>query len=155
MDHPMHESVKLMRKELAQISASINMIHTMFPKGAMYGFVAAIMIVSDYHKQVTTLGDTWRFASPAQIPNYGPKIDWRHSEVANSSMEVAHKELQNKYKAYLGVENVVKAKILSSYDPTWLATLEDDILDFTHVTASEMLQHIEGGCLKTTNTEKK
>ena len=35
-----------------------------------------------------------------------------------------------------------KEKILQAYDRLWLEEIEDDVLDLTHKTAKEMLEHL-------------
>ena len=48
----------------------------------------------------------------------------------------------------------MKARILAAYDPAWLATLEDNVLDFIHITSFDILEYIKEEFLKLTNTEK-
>ena len=42
-----------------------------------------------------------------------------------------------------------------AYDPACLAASEENVLNFTHLMAFEMLQHIKDKFLNITNTEKK
>ena len=49
----------------------------------------------------------------------------------------------------------MNAKTLASYDPAWLAALEEVILDFTHVLEFKMLKYLEENFPSITNTEKK
>ena len=60
------------RKGLAQISASIKTTHVLFPEGAGYMFVVAIMLAYEYRKRVTTLNDTQEFSAPENPPKYNP-----------------------------------------------------------------------------------
>ena len=49
----------------------------------------------------------------------------------------------------------MKLLIAKAYDRCWLEEIEDDILEFTIVSAMEMLAHIKTQCLKMTNRYKK
>ena len=55
----------------------------------------------------------------------------------------------------LGVEDAMKDLIVKAYKSCWLEEIEDDILEFTVVSAMEMLNHLDTQCLKVTNREKK
>ena len=48
-----------------------------------------------------------------------------------------------------------KEKILKDYDRSWIKESKDKIIDLSHNTAKEMLDHLKNKCLSLTNTEKK
>ena len=45
-----------------------------------------------------------------------------------------------------------KGKIFKAYNRSWLEEIEEKVLDFTHKTAKEMLNHINKQCLPLKNT---
>ena len=45
----------------------------------------------------------------------------------------------------------MKYLILAVYDACWLEEIKDDVLDFTHKTAKEMLADLLTQCMKLTN----
>ena len=49
----------------------------------------------------------------------------------------------------------MKHLIIIAYDACWLEEIEDDVLNFTHNTAKEMLAHLLTQCMKLTNREKR
>ena len=58
---PTHASVELTRKELAKKANTIKTRYEPFPEGTRYGIAAAIMLLVDYRKRVTTLDAVWTF----------------------------------------------------------------------------------------------
>ena len=59
------------------------------------------------------------------------------------------------HEVYLGVEYAMEHLILTAYDVCWLEEIKDDVLDFTHKTAREILAHLLTQCMKLTNSEKR
>ena len=55
------------------------------------------------------------------------------------------------HEIYLGVEDAMKHLIITSYNACLLEEIKDDVLDFTHKTAKEMLEHLLTQCMKLTN----
>ena len=49
----------------------------------------------------------------------------------------------------------MKHLILTAYDAFWLEEIEDDIHNFAHNTAKEMMAHLLTQCMKLTNCEKR
>ena len=49
----------------------------------------------------------------------------------------------------------MKHLILTSYDTFWLDKIEEDVLNFTHKTAKEIMAHLLIQCMKITNREKR
>ena len=90
MERPMHESVKLLRKELAQISALINTTHVFFRKEERH-----IRGINYACVQVPQNSDnTQRYMEifcTRNSPNYDPTIGARHSEFNNSRIKATHK----------------------------------------------------------------
>ena len=70
-------------------------------------------------------------------------------------MEAAWTTKRKDHKIYLGVEDGMKNLIVKAYESCWLKEIEDDILEFTVVSAMEMLDHLDTQCLKVTNRDKK
>ena len=46
-------------------------------------------------------------------------------------------------------------KILEAYNRSWIEGIKDKVLEFTHKSAKEILNHLKNKCLALTNTEKK
>ena len=62
------------RNELAKIESYIKTTHTAFPKGAKFGYVAAIMTAVEYRKRVYALDSAWTFTKPTKTSTYYPSI---------------------------------------------------------------------------------
>ena len=58
------------------------------------------------------------------------------------------------HEVYLGVEYAMKHLIFTAYNACWLEKIEDDVLDFTHKTAKEIVAHLLTQCMSLTNREK-
>ena len=70
-------------------------------------------------------------------------------------MEAAWTAKKKYHEIFLGVKDAMKLLIAKAYDRCWLEETEDEILEFTIVSAMEMLAHIKTQCLKMTNRYKK
>ena len=64
VEHPMHASVKKMRKELAEDTTAIKTRYDTFPMGLRFGYAAAIMLTEDYKARVPNLAVDWEFEPP-------------------------------------------------------------------------------------------
>ena len=51
-------------------------------------------------------------------------------------------------------ETVFKTKLEAAFNSSYFDTLRDDLLGFTHVCVSEMLDHLCGQCLELTDVKK-
>ena len=70
-------------------------------------------------------------------------------------MESAWTTKRKYHEIYLGVKDAMKNLILKAYETCWLEEIEDDILEFTVVSAMEMLDRLNTQCLKVKNCDKK
>lgn len=157
---PTHASVANSRKELTKKAAAIKTRYESFPLGTRFGYAAAIMLSADYIEKVNkvssgTIPDTWTFTPPMQPDPYDPDITRNTAEKDIPKMEAAWTSKKKDHEIFLGVEDAMKILIAKAYDRCWLEEIEDDILEFTVVSAMEMLKHIESQCLKMTNRDKK
>ena len=58
-------------------------------------------------------------------------------------MEAAWRTKRKDHEIYLGVKYSMKNLILKAYETCWLKEIEDNILEFTVVSAMEMLDHLD------------
>ena len=91
------------RNELAKIESYIKTTHTAFPKGAKFGYVAAIMTSSEYWKQVALMDTTWAFTKTTNPATYNPSIKTLTAEATKSHKEVSWQLMRDKQKFYLGI----------------------------------------------------
>ena len=97
------------------------------------------MLGADYRKRVTTLDVVWTF-QVLNIPvTYDPIIDGRTSETNKAKREADWEVHQEGHEVYLGVEDAIKHLTITAYDACWLEEIKDNVLNFTHKTAKEML----------------
>ena len=57
-------------------------------------------------------------------------------------MEAVWDTCREEHEVYLGVEYAMKKLIINAYDLCWIEETKDEILDFTHKTAFDMLKHL-------------
>ena len=50
---------------------------------------------------------------------------------------------QDEHKVYLGIKDVWRGEILEAYNRSWLDEIKDEVIDFTHKLAKDMLDHIK------------
>ena len=118
------------------------------------------MLPADYIEKVNkittgTLRDDWTFTAPLQPDPYDPAITRSTPNTDIPKMEVAWTSIKKDHEIFLGVEDAMKLLIAKAYDRCWLEEIEDDILEFTVISAMEILEHIETKCLKMKNRDKK
>lgn len=157
---PTHASVATSRKELTKKAAAIKARYESFPLGTRFGYAAAIMLPAYYIEKVNkiaaaTLLDTWTFAIPMQPDPYDPAINRNTPDKDIPKIEAAWTAKRRDHEIFLGVEDAMKILIAKAFDSCWLEEIECDMLEFTVVSAMEMLTHIESQCLKMTNRDKK
>ena len=70
-------------------------------------------------------------------------------------MEAAWTTKIKDHEIYLRVEDAMKNLIFKGYESCWIEKIKEDILEFTVVSAMEMLDHLDTQCLKVTNRNKK
>ena len=49
----------------------------------------------------------------------------------------------------------MKHLIITAYDACWLKEIKDDVLNFTHKTAKEIMAHLLTQCMKLANPEER
>ena len=101
------------------------------------------------------IADTWTFKPPIQPEQYDPTINCVTPDKDIPIMEGAWRTERKDHEIYLGVEDAMKNLVVKAYESCGLEEIEDDILDFTVVSAMEMLDHLNTQCLKVTNHDKK
>ena len=98
------------------------------------------MLTADYIEKVKKtdpleIDDTWIFKAPIQPEPYNPAIDRVTPDKDIPKMETAWTTKRKYHEIYLGVEDAMKNLIVKAYETCWLEEIEDDILEFTVVSA--------------------
>ena len=101
------------------------------------------------------ISDTCTFKPPIQPEPYDPSIDRVTPDKDIPKMEAAWTTQRKDHEIYLGVEDAMKNLIVKAYESCWLEEIENNILEFTVVSAIEMIDHLDSQCLKVTNRDKK
>ena len=112
------------------------------------------MLSKYYMAHVSGLRTDWKFVAPKLPETYNPAIR-PQSPVAGARMEATWDTRREEHKFYLGVEDAMKLLIINAYALFWIEEIEDNVLDFTHMSAFEILEHLLTQCLKLTNREKR
>ena len=69
-------------------------------------------------------------------------------------LETKLREQIVKWDKFEAHETVFKNKLEAAFDSMYFGALHDELLGFTHVCVSEMLDHLRGQCLEMTDVEK-
>ena len=69
-------------------------------------------------------------------------------------MEAEWDTHQEEHEVYFGVEDATKKLTSNAYDLCWLEEIEDNVLDFTHKPAFQIMNHLLSQCINLTNREK-
>ena len=89
------------------------------------------------------------------IPGTYPIIDGCTSRNNKKIKEADWEVHREGHEVYLEVEDAMKHLILTAYNACWLEEIKDDVLDFTHKKAKDMLEHSLTQCMKLINREKR
>ena len=161
LGRPTRQAVKHTRREIGIIYAAAKTTHTDFLLGSRYGYAIAILTSKQFinaYNRVCGVGDEledeWEFEIPVRPTTTDPSIDDdtsdadRRRKVAEWSEQIAQWE---RFDAY---EHVFKMKLEAAYDSQYFEVLRDDLLGYTHVCVTEMLDHLLEQCLALTDVEK-
>ena len=158
---PTLKSVKLTRREIGKIYAATKTTHPDFPLGTRFGFAAAIItpkqFINAFNKVCEVddeLEDDWEFDIPPQPEATDPELENAADEAEERRMSAKWKQVIAHWDKFDAHEHVFKQKLEEVYDPQYFDGLRDDLLGFTHVCVSEMLDHLKDQCLQLTDVEK-
>ena len=161
LGRPTRKACKQTRKELGIIYAAAKTTSADFPLGSRFGYAAAILTSKQYiniYNQVCEVGDEfeddWEFEIPVRPATTDPDIDDNTGDADRRRMVAEWKEYVAQWERFDAYEHVFKTKLIQAYDSQYFETLRDDLLGFTHVCVSEMIDHLLQQCLPLTDIEK-
>ena len=158
---PTRKAVKLVRKELGMLYAAAKTTHEDFLMGERFGYAAAVLTSNQFttaYNRVCQVGDElddqWEFIIPQQPSVTDPDIDDTTTDADRRRMTAEWRAFVDQWERFDGYEYVFKVKLEASFDGQYFATLRDDLLGYTHVCVSEMLDHLMDQCIALTDVEK-
>ena len=161
LGRPTHNAIKKARKELGIIYAAAKTTHEDFELGSRFGYAAAILTSRQFRtmfNEVCQVGDElavdWEFAIPTRPATTDPSIDETTGDNERRRKVALWNEQIAQYERFDAYEHVFKEKLEGVFDEKYFITFKNDLLGFTHVCVSEMLDHLTTQCLTITDTEK-
>ena len=158
---PTRKAVKLTRKELGIHYAAAKTTHEDFLMGDRFGLAPAVITSKQFitaYNQVCAVGDEldpdWEFIIPTQPKTTDPTIDHNTSDTDRRRMVAEWKEHVEQWNRFDAYEQVFKSTVEAAYDSQYFDTLKDDLLGYTHVCVSEMLDHLLTQARAMTDVEK-
>ncbi len=158
LGRPTYNAIKQARKDLGMIYAAAKTTHEDFQLGDCFGYAAAILTSRQFRamfNDICEVGDEldedWEFDIPQRPTTTDPSINdtttdnERRRKVALWNEQIAQWTRSDAH------EYVFKGKLKSAFDSKYFVTLKNDLLGFTHVCVSEMLDHLTTQCLKITD----
>ena len=161
LGRPTRNAVKKTRKELGIIYAAAKTTHEDFQMGNRFGYAAAVLSSSQFITAFNAvcavgdeLADNWEFLIPQRPQITNPDIDENTTDTERRQMVAEWKEYVEQWERFDAYEMVFKEKVEAAFDSQYFVTLCDDLLGYTQVCVSEMLDHLVEQCLEITDTEK-
>lgn len=161
LGRPTRQAVKDTRLELSIIYAASKTVHAEFLLGSRYGFASAILTSKQfinahnrYCEDGDELDDDWDFEIPTRPATTDPAINNTTTDADRRRMTAEWTEQHQEWERFDAYEHVFKEKLEGAYDSQYFDVLKDNILGFTHVCVSEMLDHLHSNCLALTDVEK-
>ena len=158
---PTRQAVKQTRRELGIIYAAAKTNHAEFQMGQRFGYAAAILtskqFIASYNRVCAVddeLNEDWEFLIPQPPATTNPDIIDTTTDTMRRKMVAEWNEQVKQYERFDAYEHVFKEKLEAAYDSQYFDTLKDDLLGFTHVCVSEMLDHLTQQSLALTDVEK-
>ena len=99
------------------------------------------------------LPDDWELLIPQRPAPTNPDIDEDTNDADRRRLTAEWKEYVAEWERFDAYEYAFKQKLVSAYDSQYFETLRDDLLGFTHVCVSEMLDHLNDQCIVLTEVE--
>ena len=161
LGRPTRQAVKHTRRELGIIYAAAKTSHADFPLGSRFGFAAAILTSKSFINAFNLvcerddeLADDWEFEIPERPSATDPSITDDTSDTYRRKKVAEWAEHTKQWERFDAYEHVFKNKLEGAFDSQYFDTLRDDLLGYTHVCVSEMLDHLLTQCLALTDVEK-
>ena len=161
LGRPTFNAIKQARKELGMIYAAAKTTHEDFQLGDRFGYAAAILTSRQFRamfNDVCEVGDEldedWEFDIPQRPTTTDPSIDDTTTDNDRRRKVALWNEQIAQWMRFDAYEYVFKKKLEAAFDAKYFVTFKNDLLGFTHVCVSEMLDHLATQCLTITDTEK-
>ena len=161
LGRPTRNAIKKTRKELGIIYAAAKTTHEDFLMGNRFGYAVAILSSRQFitaYNACCAVGDEllndWEFLIPQRPHTTNAAINATTSDTDRRRMVAEWREHVEQWERFDAYEHVFKDKVEAAYDSQYFLTLSDDLLGYTHVCVSEMLDHLLDQCLEITDTEK-
>ena len=161
LGRPTRNAIKKTRKELGILYAAAKTTHKDFAMGFRFGYAAAILTSRQFIKVFNSvcddgdeLDDDWEFMVPQRPTTTNPAIVETTTDTDRRKKVAEWTQHVEQYERFDAYETVFKEKLEAAFDSHYFQTLYDDLLGYTHVCVSEMLDHLLDQCLAITDTEK-
>ena len=161
LGRPTRQAVKDTRRELGIIYAAAKTTHPDFLMGSRFGYAIAILTSKQFinaHNRICDggdeLDDDWEFEIPTRPTTTDPSIIQGTNDADRRKKVAEWNELLVQWERFDAYEHVFKNKLEGAYDKQYFTVLRDDLLGYTHICVSEMLDHLLEQSLALTDVEK-
>ena len=159
---PTLQNVNKTRNEITTAYTQSKTKHPSFPSGERFGFASAIMKPTRFitlHNDALSadkepLDEAWEFEYSSLPPTYDSTITGQMLDATGRRKEEERKALLERWETFNAYKLAYKTKLAAAYDDPYWATLKHNILGFSHLTVSQMIEHLERQFLALTNREK-
>jgi hypothetical protein len=137
-----------------EASAIATLIATsLFERGGELGHLACVISEAEYQLEIED--EEWDYIEPTNPGPYNTEITGEKDEYIIKQMEAEHKQRQQDFQNYLGVQEHLRREFTTCMDPTWIAALRKPQSGFANVTIHQFLAHLRANVAKLTSKQKK
>jgi hypothetical protein len=146
---PTATDIDTLEKELAIIAATVKT--SIFPEGEKHGHLCNVISNESYG---AIIGDpNFELEEPDVPEAYNPNILAHMGDIQRKTMESEWDKHKQHYQAYLGVQEVLRKRIVEAVDPQFLRELYNEYTGYSQHAARDIIDHIRTK-VKLTTTEK-
>jgi hypothetical protein len=146
---PTATDINTLEKELAIIAAMVKT--SIFPEGKRHGHLCNVISNESYG---AIIGDPDFELEEPDVPEpYNPNILVHMGDIQRKTMESEWDKHKQHYQAYLGVQEVLRKRIVEAVDSQFLLELYNEYTGYSQHSARNIIDHIRTK-VKLTTTEK-
>ena len=148
---PNHHDVDKWEEEASAIATLI--ATGLFERGGELGHLACVISEAEYQLEIED--EEWEYIEPTDPGPYNMEITGEEDEYIIKRMEAEHKQRQQDFQKYLGVQEHLRREFTTCMDSTWIAALRKPRSGFANVTIHQFLTHLRANVAKLTSKQKK
>ena len=117
-------------EEVAEMAATIK--NSIFPGGAMHGFLAVVIPEEEYQLEIKD--EEWAYEGEQTDLGSYPDFNGDVDETERRRLEAEHRQKVTDYLKYIGLTEHVRRQFVKCMDPIWIESLKKQHVGYSGVT---------------------